>query len=276
MQILKLGSFALLLSLSASSFAQGWIEYADQAQFFSVNFPAEPAVRDYDYTSEYGAIFPARVYFVERDQSLHSLTVIDFTDGENKYEELTDKTDEANVATLWIYDQRGAIAHEASKLRQRGGQILYDGWHHIDRVEGLHLITTNADQSSTYAGLYLHANRLYILEATVPEGSPPQGLFQQSLASRIYRRFALLLSLSASSFAQGWIEYADQAQFFSVNFPAEPAVRDYDYTSEYGAIFPARVYFVERDQSLHSLTVIDFTDGDNKYEELTDKTDEKS
>jgi len=49
-------------------------------------------------------------------------------------------------------------------------------------VEGLQLVITNSDQSSTYAGLYLHAQRLYILEATVPAGSPPQGLFQQSLA----------------------------------------------------------------------------------------------
>jgi hypothetical protein len=34
----------------------------------------------------------------------------------------------------------------------------------------------------TYASLYLHARRLYILNATVPEGGPPQGLFQQSIA----------------------------------------------------------------------------------------------
>jgi hypothetical protein len=27
----------------------------------------------------------------------------------------------------------------------------------------------------------MHENRLYILEGTVPEGSPPPGLFQQSL-----------------------------------------------------------------------------------------------
>jgi len=28
----------------------------------------------------------------------------------------------------------------------------------------------------------LHANRLYMMEATVPAGAPPQSLFQQSLS----------------------------------------------------------------------------------------------
>ena len=180
MRILRFGPLALLLSVPC--FAQGWIEYADRTHFFSVNFPHDPAVRNFDYASEYGAVFPARVYSVEMGKSLHSLTVINFTDGEDKYEELTDKTDDAAINALWLYDQRGSIAYEASKLRQRGGEILYDGWHHIDLVEGLQLVIINPDQSSTYAGLYLHANRLYILEATVPAGSPPQGLFQQSLA----------------------------------------------------------------------------------------------
>jgi hypothetical protein len=40
---------------------------------------------------------------------------------------------------------------------------------------------TNPDQSRTFAGIYLHENRLYILEATVPPKAPPPGLFQQSL-----------------------------------------------------------------------------------------------
>ncbi|NIW24513.1 MAG: hypothetical protein GWN29_08080 [Gammaproteobacteria bacterium] len=41
---------------------------------------------------------------------------------------------------------------------------------------------TNADQSRTYASMYYHEGRLYVLEATVPAESLPQGLFQQSLS----------------------------------------------------------------------------------------------
>jgi hypothetical protein len=40
---------------------------------------------------------------------------------------------------------------------------------------------TNPDRSRTFAGIYLHESRLYILEATAPEDAPPPGLFQQSL-----------------------------------------------------------------------------------------------
>lgn len=181
MRTVKTVGLLLLLSVPGLGIAQGWILYEDQEHSFIINFPREPDIRDFDYDSEYGATYPARTYFVEEGDSLHALTVIDFRDGEGKYEELPDKTDEATVAALWLYDQRGSIPHEAAKLRQRGGEILYDNWHHIDLVEGLQLVIANPDGSHTYAGLYLEKNRLYMLEATVPEGTPPQSLFQQSL-----------------------------------------------------------------------------------------------
>ena len=41
---------------------------------------------------------------------------------------------------------------------------------------------TNPDQSRTFAGIYLHESRLYILEATVPAKAPQPGLLQQSLS----------------------------------------------------------------------------------------------
>ena len=50
-----------------------------------------------------------------------------------------------------------------------------------DLVEGHHLQLANADGSSTFAAIHMHENRLYIVEGTVPAGSPVPGLFQQSL-----------------------------------------------------------------------------------------------
>lgn len=173
---------ALLLAALAPGIANAWVGYRDMTSLFSVNFPREPDVRDFDYVSDYGATLPGRVYSVKDGKSLHSVTVIDFNDAVDKYADIADKTDDTDFRMMWIYDQRGAIAYEAAKMRQRGGKILYDGWHHIDRIEGLQLVLANPDGSTTYAGFYLHARRLYILEATVPEGAPPQGLFQQSLA----------------------------------------------------------------------------------------------
>jgi hypothetical protein len=40
---------------------------------------------------------------------------------------------------------------------------------------------TNADGSRTFAEIHMHANRLYIFEATVPKGAPSPALFQQSV-----------------------------------------------------------------------------------------------
>ena len=52
----------------------------------------------------------------------------------------------------------------------------------MDLVEGHQLqLTNNADKSRTFAGIYMHENKLYIIEGTVPAGYPEPGLFQQSL-----------------------------------------------------------------------------------------------
>ncbi len=170
------------LLVSATASAQSWRMFVDRDEYFSVNFPAEPTVRHFDYASEYGATLPGKIYEVRNGDSLHSVTIINFTDAQRIYQELPDRTDEGNNAALFLYDQRGSIAYAARSFRQRGGDVTYDAWHHIDLVEGHQLQITNPDQSRTYASMYLHNGRLYVLEATVPPGSLPQGLFQQSLS----------------------------------------------------------------------------------------------
>ena len=182
MRRLKIILTTLIFAIPVTSITQGWILYADQEHLFSINFTREPDIQNFDYTSEYGATYPARTYSIQENGGLLSLTVVDYRNGEGKYAVLSDQTDDAPVTSLWLYDQLGSMAYEASKLRQRGGRILYDNWHHIDLVEGLNIVIENPDRSNTYAGLYLHANRLYMMEATVPAGAPPQSLFQQSLA----------------------------------------------------------------------------------------------
>lgn len=172
----------LILSALLPGLAHAWIYYTNMDDLFLINFPREPEVREFEHISEYQARLPAREYFVEEENGTRvSLTVVDFNNAFSKYEEIEDKTDDINLRTMWIYDQRGSMAYEAAKLRQQASEVVYDGWHHIDRVEGLNLVLDNVDGSTTYAGLYLHARRLYILNATVPEGGIPQGLFQQSL-----------------------------------------------------------------------------------------------
>jgi hypothetical protein len=170
-------------TLSTASFAQGWIEYNDSAHLFSANFPGEPDVRRIEYRSEFDAVFPAYVYSVRNAAGYYAVTVVDFREAERIHREKPNRPEAAARDDSWIMDQRAAVARAAREFRQRGGEITYDAWAYIDRVEGHQLQIVNPDGSVTFAGMYMHGNvnRLYVLEATVPAGSPPPGLFQQSI-----------------------------------------------------------------------------------------------
>ena len=82
------------------------------------------------------------------------------------------------VKTLHPAIHGGLLARPTDEDHQ---QLLKLGWDYIDLVAGHQLQLTKPDQSRTFAGIYLHESRLYILEATVPPDSPPPGLFQQSV-----------------------------------------------------------------------------------------------
>jgi len=159
--------------------AQGWVEYLDRERFFGVNLPGEPIVEDIEYKSAHDAVFPARVYSVDQGDRRYSVTIVDYTDAERIHAERPDRTEASG--NEWIKDVRASVAHEAWNFRKRGGEVTYDAWSDIERVEGHQIQITNRDQSRTYAGIYLHERRLYIVDATVPAGAPPQGHFQQSL-----------------------------------------------------------------------------------------------
>lgn len=184
MHLIRLiSSMLIIVFVSAPSSAQGWIEYVNRADRFSVNFPGQPEVKDITWPSEYGAVFPGRVYSHENGQSRFSVTVIDYTEAERRHAEQTNKAEAFSSPIYWQIDVMASIQYAATKFRQRDGvKVTYDAWHYIDLVEGHQLQITNADQSRTFVGIYLHENRLYILEATVPPRAAQPGLFQQSLS----------------------------------------------------------------------------------------------
>jgi hypothetical protein len=64
---------------------------------------------------------------------------------------------------------------------QRDAKLTSFVWNFVDLVEGHQLqLTNNADKSAVRRD-YMHENKLYIVEGTVPAGYPEPGLFQQSL-----------------------------------------------------------------------------------------------
>ncbi len=173
----------IIVGISGSVAAQGWFGYVNEIDSFTVNFPAEPEVEQIDYPSEYGAVFPGRVYTARSGENVYSVTVVDYRDAENIHLARTNSTeaDAPENYQYWIIDVMASIAYAAHNYRERGGDVTYDAWAHIDRVPGHQLQITNADQSRTYVGIYLHGRRLYITDATVPPSAPPQGHFQQSI-----------------------------------------------------------------------------------------------
>jgi hypothetical protein len=158
--------------------------YVSREDFFSVHVPCKFATRDITWLSEYENPLPGRVYSCNRGQESYSMTVINYTDVV-KIHEAREHTDAATGGGAGAYariDVYASVAYAATKLRQKAAKVTFDAWHYIDLIPGHQLQFTNADGTRTFAGIYLHAYRLYILEATAPATAPPPGLFQQSLS----------------------------------------------------------------------------------------------
>jgi hypothetical protein len=162
MRLIPVVSTAFVLLVSGPSFAQEWIEYTSRADFFTVNFPGEPSVRDMTYARETRGTLPGRIHSIDDGSSRYSVTVIDY-------------------ASVTGDEVRGAIDYAAWTFLQRDAVVTHYAYYVAERVEGRRIQLTNADRSRTFAAIHLHENRLYVFEGTVPPGAAPPGLFQQSV-----------------------------------------------------------------------------------------------
>jgi hypothetical protein len=185
---------ALVLLMSAHARAQEWTEFVSREDRFTANFPGPPQVRETTYKSQFGADLPARVYNAALGPSRFSLTVVDYAPVEKLLTERAKscpagaETCRGNAsptsstgAGYWKVDVAGAIVYATWQFMQRDAKVTELIWTNIDLVEGNLLHLTSADKSRTFAGIFMHDNKLYISEATVPAGYPEPGLFQQSL-----------------------------------------------------------------------------------------------
>jgi hypothetical protein len=184
MRLIQLVVAALLLLLPHSSIAQEeWVEFKSIEDRFSIPFPGKPTVQTITWPSEYGAVFPGRVYTVQQGASRYTVTVIDYTDAVAIHAKIP-KPPSFQQDIYAQIDVQASIQYAAYKLYRfkPGSKVTYDAWHYINLIEGHQLQLTNADGTKTYVSIYLHENRLYIADATVPASSPAQGIFQQNLA----------------------------------------------------------------------------------------------
>jgi hypothetical protein len=189
MRLMPIMTAALAMVATQPSFAQQWIEYANQQDRFTCNFPSQPTVTETTFLSERGAELPMRVYSAEQGPSRYSVTVIDYGPARQLLAEKA-KTCPPGAEPCsgsvgneghWIDDVRGAVIYASWRFMQRDAKLTGFHWNLVDQVEGHQLQLTNADKSRTFAGIYMHENKLYIIEGTVPAGYPEPALFQQSL-----------------------------------------------------------------------------------------------
>jgi len=177
----QLVTVAMIWLVAGPSLAQDWVEYIHRTERFGIMLPDVPEVSATTHSSAFNVIYPARVYSVESRSGNYSMTVVDYTEAQRRHRERPDQTDASSGAGVWVMDVRASIAHAAQSFRTRGGEVTFDAWADIDKVEGHNLQITNPDQSRSFVAIHLNDGRLYILEATVPRGFPPPGLVQQSL-----------------------------------------------------------------------------------------------
>lgn len=182
---------AALLFMSGPASAQEWTEFASREDRFTANFPGQPTITQTTYKSQFGADLPAHVYSATLGQSRYSLTVVDFSQIEKILAEKA-KSCPAGAETCRgggsstgpgysRADYNGAIIYATWQLMQRDAKVTHFLWNNIDLVGGHQIHLTNRDSSRTLAAIYMHDQKLYIAEGTVPEGYPEPGLFQQSL-----------------------------------------------------------------------------------------------
>src|SRR5258705_9023273 len=192
MRLSSVVAAALVLAMSGPIFAQEYVEYVSKQDRFTATFPVEPKVTDFTFKSQFNSMLPARTYTAEGIAGRFKVTVVDYNNIEAIATEKA-KTCPPGAETCrgggsstgagyWKADIEGAVIFATWDLMQRDVKVTYLGWNNINLVEGHMLyMTNNKDKSRTSAGIYMHENKLYILEGTVPAGYPDPGFFQQSV-----------------------------------------------------------------------------------------------
>src|SRR6476620_1626651 len=194
MRVTVLVATACVLALAGSALAQDdWTEFVSREDGFRITFPGTPKVQQIAWTSQMGYPLPARVFTVDRGREHYSVTVADYR-GIEQLGIARSQSCAPGAETCiggqtrivgpgyWKSDVHGAITYAAFKLLQRDAKLTGMTWNWAEQVEGTLLqFTNNADQSRTSASIYMHDNRLYVIEGTVPKGYPEPELFKMSV-----------------------------------------------------------------------------------------------
>ena len=171
---------------------QEWNQYLAFDDFFSAAFAGEPAIHEGTYLTEYGLTLPTRVYSAEDSFGEYSVTVVDWREAAERHE-VSYEACKASVGDLRGGENpavcgdrtngeiRGATLHAAGAYLRREGELTHFGLTAAEGVEGTRIQLRNRDGSQTYVAIYWHEFRLYIVDATSPQGMPPPVAFSTSM-----------------------------------------------------------------------------------------------
>ena len=192
MRFTPLASLTIILAMSGSAVAQEWTEFTSPEERFTCTFPGTPTITDTTWTSQFGAVLPARVYSGTSGAGKFSITVVDYNPIQRLLSERSMSCAPGTETCqgihdwglgYWKNDVRGAVLYASNKFLQRDVKVVNVMANFADLVAGQELqLTDNKDQSRIFASIYMHANHLVILEARVPKNYPPPTIFQQSLS----------------------------------------------------------------------------------------------
>ncbi len=182
MATLRLIALSTLVLASSSVFAQRWELFSSEEDAFRLMAPSGfgSTVEEVDFVTEYEIVVPSRVYSIEDDTGIYTLTVVDYRDSQRLHDERIEATDGAYISIYGQVEVRASVAFAAKKIRERAESIQYDAYHYIAHVDGHQLQTTNPDGTRTFAAIYLHRSKLYVIEAVVIASTPRGGMFQQT------------------------------------------------------------------------------------------------
>jgi hypothetical protein len=168
-----------------------WEEVISTEERFMTVFPGKPAIQEATWFSQFGAVLPARVYSMSKGPNRYSAIVVDYNPVERLLVERSRACPSgANTCQgiadwgvgYWKTDIRGALLYVISKFAERDAKVTALTWNGIALVQGVEMrLTNNADQSRTFASIYMHENRLLVVEATVPRGAAPPIAFNESI-----------------------------------------------------------------------------------------------
>ncbi len=153
------GLLAFLTATQAE--AQAWQEFISRDDRFVLSFPGVPTVEETEWIDITGETRPARRYASQRGSDNYSVTAVDFEGAE-------------------YTTTRGSFDHAATIYRMKG-EVTFDAWAAIDRVDGHQLQITLSDGRRIYFAAHFNMDRLYVIEANILARTAPPGQFQQSM-----------------------------------------------------------------------------------------------